>query len=50
LTLTGKDVLEVFCRTRKLADESRAWLEQIAGQTLRHQSRELVDPRSPKVL
>ena len=50
LTLTGKDVLEMFCRTRKLADESRVWLEQIAGQTLRHQSRELVDPRSPKAL
>ncbi|MDT8443597.1 MAG: SEC-C metal-binding domain-containing protein [Desulfuromonadales bacterium] len=50
LTLTKKDILEVFCRTRKLADESRAWLERIAGQTLRHQSRELVDPRSPKAL
>jgi len=50
LTLTGKDVLEAFCRTRKLADESRAWLERIAGQTLRHLSRELVDPRSPKAL
>jgi hypothetical protein len=50
LTLTRKDILEVFCRTRKLADESRAWLERIAGQTLHHQSRELVDPRSPKAL
>jgi hypothetical protein len=50
LTLTKKDILEVFCRTRKLADENRTWLEQIAGQTLRHQSRELVDPRSPKAL
>jgi hypothetical protein len=50
LTLVKKDILEVFCRTSKLADESRAWIEQIAGQTLRHQSRELVDPRSPKAL
>lgn len=50
LTLTKKGILEVFCRTLKLADESRAWLELIAGQTLRHQSRELVDPRSPKAL
>ncbi|MBE0501864.1 MAG: DUF2384 domain-containing protein [Desulfuromonadales bacterium] len=50
LTLTKKDILEVFCRTRKLADESRIWLEQIAGQTLRHQSRELADPRSPIAL
>lgn len=50
LTLTRKDILEVFCRTRKLADESRVWLERIADQTLRHQSRELVDPRSPKAL
>ena len=50
LTLTKKDILEVFSRTLKLADENRAWLERIAGQTLSHQSRELVDPRSPKAL
>lgn len=50
LTLTKKDILAVFCRTLKLADESRAWLEQIAGQALHHQSRELVDPRSAKAM
>ena len=50
LTLYEKDILEVFCRTRKLADESRDWLARIAGQTLHHQSRELVDPLSPKAL
>ncbi|MBN2645936.1 MAG: DUF2384 domain-containing protein [Desulfuromonadaceae bacterium] len=48
LTLTKKDILMVCCPTLKLADETRGWLEQIAGQNLRHHSREMVDPRSPR--
>jgi hypothetical protein len=50
LTLAKPEILEVFCRTLKLADEARSWLEGIAGHTLRHQSREVVDPRSPKAM
>jgi hypothetical protein len=50
LTLAKPEILEVFCRTLKLADEARAWLEGIAGHALRHQSREVVDPRSPKAM
>jgi hypothetical protein len=48
--LAKSEILEVFCRTLKLADEARSWLEGIAGHTLRHQSREVVDPRSPKAM
>jgi len=40
--------LEVFCRTLKLADEARRWLERIAGTAVRYKSREIVDPLSPK--
>lgn len=40
--------LEVFCRTIKLADEARAWLEGIAGRFLEHRTREVVDPRFTK--
>ncbi|AMV70932.1 hypothetical protein JCM30471_27510 [Desulfuromonas carbonis] len=50
LTLAKPETLTVFCRTLKLADEARAWLERIAGNALRHQSREVVDPRSPKAM
>jgi hypothetical protein len=50
LTLTKPEILEVFCRTLKLADETRSWVEGIAGPALRHQSREVVDPRSPKAM
>jgi hypothetical protein len=50
LTLAKPEILEVFCRTLKLADESRTWLEGIAGHALRHQIREVVDPRSPKAM
>lgn len=50
LTLAKPEILEIFCRTLKLADEARAWLEGIAGHALRHQSREMVDPRSPKAM
>jgi hypothetical protein len=42
------DGLEVFCRTPKLADEARVWLESIAGNVIRYKIREVVDPRSEK--
>ena len=42
------ETLEVFCRTIKLADEARRWLERIAGTAVRYKSREIVDPLSPK--
>jgi hypothetical protein len=40
--------LEVFCRTIKLADEARAWLEGIAGCVVTYKIREVVDPRSER--
>lgn len=40
--------LEVFCRTLKLADEARRWLEEIAGAAVAYKIREVVDPRSQK--
>jgi len=46
----GSDTLEVFCRTLKLADEARQWLENLAGNVLSYQIREMVDPRSEKAL
>lgn len=42
------DYLEVFCRTLKLADEARRWLEEIAGAAVAYKIREVVDPRSQK--
>lgn len=45
-----KNRLEVFARTRKLADEGRAWFERVAGSSVRFLTREIVDPRSEKVL
>ena len=44
------DRLEVFARTRKLADEGRRWLEGVAGRSLRYLTREIVDPMSKRVL
>jgi len=44
------DSLEVFCRTLKLADAAREWLEEVAGKALTHKGREVVDPRSPQAL
>jgi hypothetical protein len=46
----GDETLEVFCRTLKLADDARRWLEKIAGSTLTYKIREMVDPRSRKAL
>lgn len=42
--------VEVFCRTLKLADESRAWIERLAANALKYKVREIVDPRSRKAL
>jgi hypothetical protein len=49
-TLTQKrpDILEVFCRTVRLADETRLWLESFASGSVRYLIREIVDPRSEK--
>ena len=45
---TEPDTLEVFCRTLKLADEARTWLQDIAGGVITYKVREVVDPRSEK--
>ena len=50
LNVKEPESLEVFCRTLELADESRTWLEQVAGGVLKFRIREVVDPRSPKAL
>lgn len=42
------DTLEVFCRTPRLADDARTWLEDIAGGVITYKIREVVDPRSEK--
>jgi hypothetical protein len=39
------DRIEVFYRTQRLADEGRSWFEGVAGGTVRHLTREIVDPR-----
>jgi len=46
----GNDTLEVFCRTLKLAEDTRQWLGNLAGNVLSYQIREMVDPRSEKAL
>jgi hypothetical protein len=46
----GNDTLEVFCRTLKLAEDARQWLENLTGNVLSYQIREMVDPRSEKAL
>jgi len=48
LTKKSSEVLEVFCRTLKLADEARRWLEDIAGTVVHFKGRKIVDPMSPK--
>ena len=50
LNVKEPESLEVFCRTLKLADEARKWLEKIAEGAVRFRIREVVDPRSPKAL
>lgn len=39
------DRIEVFYRTQRLADDGRAWFEGVAGDAVRHLTREIVDPR-----
>lgn len=39
------DRIEVFCRTQRLADEGREWLEKAAGGAVHHLAREITDPR-----
>ncbi len=48
LTLKKLNTLKVFCRTPKLADEARKWLEDIAGSVINYKIREVVDPCSEK--
>jgi hypothetical protein len=43
-----QSTLEVFCRTPRLADEARIWLESIAGALITYKIRDIVDPRSEK--
>jgi hypothetical protein len=40
------DRIEIFYRTQRLADEGRAWFEALAGDAVRHLTREVADPRS----
>jgi len=39
-----QDRFSVFYRTLQLADEGRPWFEQLAGDSVRHLTRELTDP------
>jgi hypothetical protein len=41
----ASDRLEVFYRTQRLADEGRAWFDRVAGDAVRHLTRELTDPK-----
>ncbi len=50
LNVKPPDSLEVFCRTRTLAEESRAWLEKLAGDAIVFRARAVTDPTSPKAL
>ena len=36
--------IQLFSRTQRLADVSRAWFEALAGSAVQHLSREIVDP------
>lgn len=38
------DRLEVVYRTQRLADDGRRWFEELAGDCVRHLTRELMDP------
>lgn len=38
------DRIEVFYRTQRLADEGRTWFEALAGTSVQHLTREIVDP------
>ncbi|MDF1552916.1 MAG: SEC-C metal-binding domain-containing protein [Deferrisomatales bacterium] len=47
LNVREPDGLEVFCRTLQIADETKAWLQEVAGEALEHRAREVTDPASP---
>jgi hypothetical protein len=38
------DRIEIFYRTQRLADEGRTWLDAVAGMSVQHLTREIVDP------
>ena len=38
------DRVEVFARTRRMAEQGKAWLQQVAGHALVHRARELTAP------
>ena len=40
----AKNRIEPFARTLRLADEGKAWLQQLAGDSIRFLDREVVDP------
>lgn len=40
----SSDHIELFCRTARLADEGRAWFEELAGESVEHLRREVSDP------
>jgi len=41
-----KNRIELFTKSRKGADEQQAWFENLAGDTVRHLTREMGDPLS----
>jgi len=40
----SSDHIELFCRTARLADQGRAWFEDLAGDSVEHLKREVSDP------
>jgi hypothetical protein len=47
ITVSGKkDRIEMFTKSIRNADEQKAWLEELAGDAVRHLTRELGDPQS----
>lgn len=38
--------IELFYRTQRLADDGRAWFDALAGDAVKHLTREVTDPRS----
>jgi SEC-C motif/Antitoxin Xre/MbcA/ParS C-terminal toxin-binding domain len=45
-----EDRVEVFARTRKMADEGEAWFQEVAGASVELIGREITDPTSPEAL
>ncbi|HRO59360.1 MAG TPA: SEC-C domain-containing protein [Burkholderiaceae bacterium] len=41
---SAQDRIEIFHRTQDSADEGRAWFEKLAGDSVRHLTREITDP------